>query len=386
MRRCFLEDTTKRVHLWRVLGALIATTIVSAQTPSRPEREDSAGTNWIAEIQKSTRNSIVFITAKVTLDNGYVKEFGGTGFIVDNCGHILTCSHVVPKSGEYGKNIEVLGAIGGRYEHQYKLYVGPRDPESDLVVLQLPQSVEAKPLDWAPAEATVGTDIVALGFPEDQDLQPAEGIIQATAGDQGNWKTSANFNHGMSGGPVFNKSGKILGFVEGAQEELNGVYYLRPISFATNLLGQIHCSLHKPTPTPKPRKHDPRLTAERVWQVVLDIAQQYRDPPTPRQVEDMIPDELFSKDPKEKGIQIKRVINNWEGLKNLSSLPPIQNWSRPQVEVLDQFKRYTFKISFYPQYDSLGRLVPPAWATVRVGIDEGGEIRGWDVQAGQPPY
>jgi S1-C subfamily serine protease len=192
-----------------------------------------AADSWVESIRQANLNSFVFITVKAQRANGLIDTFTGSGFIVHPAGYVLTCNHVVPADMSAYTKIEQTGSVGGRYDYPYPLTIIRRDQQADVMLLKLPAK------DWrsvkSGAEAQVGSDITALGFPLDQDLVAAPGSITGTDHD-GRWLTNANLIPGMSGGPAFDRSGAVIGIVAGGYEEARSLDLLIPITFSTSLL------------------------------------------------------------------------------------------------------------------------------------------------------
>jgi S1-C subfamily serine protease len=117
------------------------------------------------------------------------------------------------------------------------------------MLLKLPQknwqSVKSR------AEAKVGSDIVAFGFPLDKHLVDVPGSITGVD-DDGRWLTNAGLIRGMSGGPVFDRSGAVVGIVAGGYEEAKILDLLIPISVSTSLLQSVNSSLLSSSSTPNP--------------------------------------------------------------------------------------------------------------------------------------
>jgi hypothetical protein len=196
--------------------------------------------------------SLVFITAEGTYANGVTDIFNGTGFIVDRAGYVLTCNHVIPlEKPEYVK-YELIGRVGSRHQLPYPLTIIHRDEQGDLILLKLPENPEQS---WRSVEsihqAQIGTHIVALGFPGDQDVVGVEGSINGLHKD-GRWLTDAGLDRGMSGGPVFDLDGAVVGIVAGAYEEAKSLGLVIPISFSASLLQIVNSPLMTLTPTSTP--------------------------------------------------------------------------------------------------------------------------------------
>ncbi len=152
----------------------------------------------------------------------------GTGFVIDNEGHIVTNYHVV----EGQKKIEVDFVSG------YKTYgelVGI-DLDSDLAVIKVdaPAS-ELQPLVLGDSNALqVGQTVIAIGNPFGLNGSMTTGIISAlgrtlpsnrqspgggtfSAGDL--IQTDAAINPGNSGGPLFNLDGEVIGINRAVRTE-----------------------------------------------------------------------------------------------------------------------------------------------------------------------
>lgn len=194
---------------------------------------------WIKSIHDSCIESLVFIDVHVKHKNGLEEAIGGTGFIVQPEGYVLSCDHVVPGE-EPDSTVVVMGSVGGRYEHSYPLTVIRRDKEADLILLRLPQK------SWhslkSSAEANRGSEILAIGFPMAKDVVDVPGFITGVD-DDGRWLTDDGFTYGMSGGPVFNRSGALVGIVEGGYRQSKSLNLVIPVNFAALLLQSANSSL-----------------------------------------------------------------------------------------------------------------------------------------------
>jgi S1-C subfamily serine protease len=213
---------------------LIAATATAQTWPESPQGSDPTAPNWEQTVQTSNANSIVFISIRRTLKNGLTEISSGTGFIVDSNGYVITCNHVVPQQSDEEPRV-LMGAVGGRYEHEYPLEVIDVEERHDLILLKLPGRSSPWHSVQAMTQAKAGTHIVALGFFED-DLLGVPGSITNTGGKGGRWMTNSGLNRGMSGGPVFEQSGAIVAIVRGGREDAQLVNELIPISFSTRLL------------------------------------------------------------------------------------------------------------------------------------------------------
>jgi serine protease Do len=139
------------------------------------------------------------------------QERGGSGFIVDPSGLVVTNNHVV----ENASSIAVQLADGRRFTAEL---VG-RDAPTDLALVRM----SAPPPDLPTAtlgdsdRLRVGDWLLAIGNPFGLSTSVSLGILSATARDLGSGpydeflQTDAAINPGNSGGPLFDMAGDVVG-------------------------------------------------------------------------------------------------------------------------------------------------------------------------------
>ncbi|RMF79749.1 MAG: PDZ domain-containing protein [Chloroflexi bacterium] len=138
----------------------------------------------------------------------------GSGFVIDEEGHIITNNHVV--DGATRIEINFLDGTITRAE-----IVG-LDPDSDLAVLdvELPEE-KLHPVTFGDSDALqIGEPVLAIGSPFGQRWTLTSGIVSAvdrTIQGLTNFsiggviQTDAPINPGNSGGPLFNLKGEVVG-------------------------------------------------------------------------------------------------------------------------------------------------------------------------------
>lgn len=152
-----------------------------------------------------------------TQQGGQLGAGAGSGFIIDQEGHIVTNNHVVAGASD----ITVITFDG----LQIPAEVIGTDPDSDLAVLRidgLPDSTHPIPLGNSD-EVRPGQWVVAIGNPFGLSSSMSAGIVSATgrsipaSGIVGGYsipqviQTDAAINPGNSGGPLLNLRGEIIG-------------------------------------------------------------------------------------------------------------------------------------------------------------------------------
>jgi len=136
----------------------------------------------------------------------------GTGFLIDEKGHVITNYHVVAGATE----IEVLLADGRRFQ---ALLVGT-EPRTDLAILRIKKVPGLPYLRFGDSDKVeVGEWVVAIGHPRGLDHTVTQGIISAKHRTgilnpntyQDFLQTDAAINPGNSGGPLLNLKGEVVG-------------------------------------------------------------------------------------------------------------------------------------------------------------------------------
>ena len=141
-------------------------------------------------------------------------QVGGSGFVIDRRGDIVTNDHVVQNA----TNVRV-GFSGGA---TYPARIVGTDPSTDLAVIRVDAPASAlHPLRLADSGvARVGDTVFAIGNPFGLDRTMTAGIISATGRDiqapnglgiPNAIQTDAPINHGNSGGPLLSASGRVVG-------------------------------------------------------------------------------------------------------------------------------------------------------------------------------
>jgi S1-C subfamily serine protease len=146
---------------------------------------------------------------------GQRQRSSGSGFLIDDDGHVVTNAHVVAGADEVTVSI---GENGDELEGE----VLGADGSTDVAVLEVDSgAVDAEPLELgASDDVRVGDPVVAIGNPFGLDRTVTTGIISAlqreiTAPDgftiSDVIQTDASINPGNSGGPLIDASGQVIG-------------------------------------------------------------------------------------------------------------------------------------------------------------------------------
>ena len=166
----------------------------------------------------------------------------GTGFFVSSNGYIITNSHVV----EGARNIKVTKVNGDSYK-KYNAKVEVSDKQNDLAIIKIIDpsfsSIGVLPYTFKFMAANVGEDCFVLGYPlvstMGTDIKLTNGVISSRTGFNGSvteYQMSAPVQPGNSGGPLFDKSGNIIGVVSAKHTGAENAGYAVKASYIKNLV------------------------------------------------------------------------------------------------------------------------------------------------------
>ncbi len=238
------------------------TTAIPAPLTAPVAAKESGEASTVNQIYSHDGPGVAFIESTETAEetSAPLSPFGGegesrgggiatgSGFLIDNEGHILTNNHVV----EGATKVEVrLGAS----DTSHTAEVVGTDPATDVALLKIdvPAS-QQHPLSLGnSAKVQVGDPVVAIGNPFGLDRTVTAGIvsalqrqIQAPNGFSISHviQTDAAINPGNSGGPLIDSEGRVIGInsqiqTGGGTEGNVGIGFAVPINTAREVAEQI---------------------------------------------------------------------------------------------------------------------------------------------------
>ena len=149
---------------------------------------------------------------------------GGSGFLIDTKGFIITNTHVLK-----GNAAIVINSLGQEL-HANIIY---SDINSDLALLKIddqdfiaPKNI---PFIIRKKMSDLGEEIFTLGYPRnDNDIVYGKGYLSAQTGfngDSNSYQIQISANPGYSGAPLFNDKGEIIGIINTRQKQAEGVAF-----------------------------------------------------------------------------------------------------------------------------------------------------------------
>ncbi|GAA2481049.1 S1C family serine protease [Streptomyces gobitricini] len=191
--------------------------LTTVELPQAGREDGDRAPDSVAGIAASALPGVVTLHV-----SGGGEQGTGTGFVLDERGHILTNHHVVDPAGASG---DITVTFSGGETAAAEL-VG-KDSGYDLAVVRVKGVANLKPLPLGNSDnVRVGDPVVAIGAPFDLQNTVTSGIISAkerpitAGGEKGDGsdisyvdalQTDAPINPGNSGGPLLDSKARVIG-------------------------------------------------------------------------------------------------------------------------------------------------------------------------------
>jgi len=232
-----LKASAKIIDLWskyrRVVAvaasiagitALFISGMISIFSPNAPIRDLEELRRKVSNLEKQSSHQITeFNKFKTKIEPGADVKFGGTSFMVDASGYLVTSAHVLKGAHKvYVQNVE------GK---DFLAEIIDQDNDADIAILKINDpdftGVGSLPYGFSKKKTDLSEPVYTLGFPKDEIVYN-EGYLSAQTGLEGDTMScqiTISANPGNSGGPVFNKNGEVIGILNARQASANGVVF-----------------------------------------------------------------------------------------------------------------------------------------------------------------
>jgi serine protease Do len=162
---------------------------------------------------------------------------GGTGFLIDVKGYLVTNAHVIEKA----VNIAVQHSSGKDYTAK-AVYV---DKARDLAILKIEddsfKAPSSLPYAIKKSSADIAEPVYTLGYPRNEIVY-GEGYLAAKTGYNGDTLTcqiAIAANPGNSGGPILNNKGEVVGILRARQVSVEGAVFATQAKYIYQALSEL---------------------------------------------------------------------------------------------------------------------------------------------------
>ena len=225
-----LKGKAKMVYLWNrykrtaAVAASIAaivslfnlglTFFYNNKTNPQAITELSRQLNDLKKGAAQTNKELKAVKDAVKIDPNATPKSGGTGFLIDGKGYLITNAHVLK-----GKTIIATNDKG----QQFLAIVCMKDEVRDIAVLKI-EDKDFKSYGALPysinKSVNLAEPIYTMGYPKDEIVY-GEGYLSSLTGyksDTLTYQISIAADHGNSGGPIMNKNGDVIGILTDKSE------------------------------------------------------------------------------------------------------------------------------------------------------------------------
>jgi S1-C subfamily serine protease len=227
----------------------VGSTSVIVPAPANAEPTALFDENSVVSLYERAIPAVVQVDTVMSNKSNLLTPFGfsmpqmrgqGSGFIIDNEGHILTNYHVVDNATQVNVTLHDGTELDAK--------VLGIDPNNDLALLEIePGKISSvAPLPLGDSDGIKpGQMAIALGSPYGLEGSITVGVIsglkrsipsETQRAISNMIQTDAAINPGNSGGPLLNSQGEVIGINTAIEASANSIGYAVPINTAKSML------------------------------------------------------------------------------------------------------------------------------------------------------
>lgn len=162
-----------------------------------------------AEIVKKASPSVVRVEVRDRLKRV------ATGVVIDKDGYIATTALISPKN----EKVNVIDQNGTSYEADFLGF----DPQTRIAFLQVKDKKLSTVNLGSARNLYPGAWVCALGISPDVGVSVTQGIVSSVSEDR--LRLNIWITPGMSGGPVLNEKGQLVGLLRGVYSEESPIFF-----------------------------------------------------------------------------------------------------------------------------------------------------------------
>jgi serine protease Do len=223
------SQQTKIIRLWQKYRKVVAvaasiagitalaisgiTSFYSPRIPATQLQDLSNKVSALARGYKTINDKLNKAPVKIPVEADFKQ--GGTGFMIDTKGYIVTNAHVI--------NNSTVVIVQNNKGQEFKTKIVYISPSADLAFLKIVDSdykaPVAIPFSISKGNIDLGEAIFTLGYPR-AEIVYGEGYLSAKTGYRGDTlacQIAVAANPGNSGGPVLDKNGEVIGILSNRQ-------------------------------------------------------------------------------------------------------------------------------------------------------------------------
>lgn len=221
------------------ITVLTLSAFVWSFSPVKPVKAEIQALNREINVLKNQNKKLdkEIDQVKQNITPGITYKTGGTGFLIDPNGYLITNAHVIQNAN----HIAVQNTSGKDFQVQI-VFV---DVKRDLAILKINdpdfKTTSNLPYTIKNSNVEISESVYTLGYPRN-DIVYGEGYLAARTGFNGDTLTcqiAIAANPGNSGGPVINKNGEVIGVLSTKQISAEGVVFATQSKYIYQALNQL---------------------------------------------------------------------------------------------------------------------------------------------------